>query len=165
MSNNTFTPTLGVDHTLAKMRILLAIVAYATSSVGIFSSLGATGLSLVMIARPSMFDSPQSYLFFLAGFVVLYAWIAHLVMCINWIANKRLETYWPASGSVAALLSILYFANVLSSTGGASLTIGKLFLALIAPIIWTFPAFLLAIHLVRFHLSSGDEQGKTVANH
>lgn len=164
MSNNTFTPTLGVDHTLANMRTLLAIAAYAISSVGIFSSLGATGLSLVMIARPSMFDSPQSYLFFLAGFVVLYAWIAHLVMCINWIADKRLKKYWPISGSIAAILSILYFANVLSSVGGTSLTVGKFFLALVAPMVWTFPALILAIHLVRFHLCSGNTQKAILAN-
>lgn len=111
-----------------------------------------------------MFDSPQSYLFFLAGFVVLYAWIAHLVMCINWIADRKVKKYWPVSGSIAAIISILYFANALSSIGGASLTVGKFFFALIGPIIWIFPAFLLAIHLVRFHLPSDRDQEEIVAN-
>jgi tetrahydromethanopterin S-methyltransferase subunit E len=87
------------------MRILIAIAAYIFSSYGISASLGLTLLSISMIAEPLMFDSLQSYLSFVAGFVVLYAWIVHLIMCISWIADKKINKFWPISGTIAGTLS------------------------------------------------------------
>ncbi len=72
------------------------------------------------------------------GLLMGYAWIAWLVLGFAWAFQRRLHAWWPISGLVSGIGSVLF-------TFGFA-------------IVFTFPAIIMAIVFVTFHLS--DEARK-----
>ena len=102
------------------IRILVVAICYALSSLGI-------SMSFLAFQGGTLFK--------LLGVIIIYAWIAHFVMCIAWIRKSKLKWFWPISGSIAGTCGLLSepFSFVL-----------------------VFPCVLLAIHILRFYYREYD---------
>ena len=86
----------------------------------------------------------------LAGAVMLFAWVAHIVMSVNWVLDRRLGRFLPIGGTAAGLFGLLYWplSGLLREQSPAWDALR--FLGVEALLV--LPCLLLAIHLVRFHL-------------
>lgn len=71
------------------LRILISLVAWASSFVAIYFSYSTT------------FSSPISW----SNFIFGYPWIALFIMNVGWAKNHRLHPFWPISGTVVGLLA------------------------------------------------------------
>ncbi len=108
------------------LRWAAAIISLLLSGYGLLTPL----LFLFGAANPEGRETPA--LVWLWGLIVLYAWIAWLKMGINWAEGRRVQKFWPITGTIAGCISVLI---------GFPLTI-----------LMVFPAVLMALIFVRFHL-------------
>ncbi len=88
----------------------------------------------------------------LVGLLVLFAWMCHVFMSINWVIDKSVEKWVPVYGTTAGTLGLLLWPVADSTT--KNFEISEILRAAAIGITFTLPCFLLAIYLVRFHLRS-----------
>ena len=80
--------------------------------------------------------------------VCIYAWASYFVMGMAWVRNERTEKWWPYSGTVAAIAAPVAGA-------WASATANEGAQVVLSYFVLVFPAVLLAIWLVAFHVKPG----------
>ena len=73
------------------------------------------------------------------------AWSFHLAMSFAWVFNRKLHTFWPICGTFFGILGLLV-APLKSASPVAALPFVAYEIAVV------LPCFILALHLVRFHL-------------
>ena len=62
---------------------------------------------------------------------MVYAWIVLAVMSIGWICDRRLSRFWPISGTIAGVLSVVA--------------------VFVIPAVYVLPAIILALVVSLFH--------------
>lgn len=120
-------------------RIAVVAICYLLSSYGILISLMLAGLSGI-----------QSVSGALVGLIILFAWLCHVVMSMNWVLDKPATKWVPVYGTLAGILGLVLWPMVGSSIGNFDME--DMFHAAAMGIVFTLPCVLLAIYLVWFHL-------------
>lgn len=120
-------------------RISVIAICYLLSYYGIF-------LSLMLIGMPGIKSLSSA----LVGMLILLAWGCHVIMSINWVIDKPAQKWVPAYGTLAGTLALILWPLADSTIKNFGIT--DIFRAAAMGIVFTLPCFLLAIHLVRFHL-------------
>lgn len=95
-----------------KKRLAITIGCYVLSSYGIL-------MSGILLASGWVMAT-----------LTLYAWVAHVMLCVTWVGQKPLNWRVAQTGTVAGIACLLY------------IPFGFLFV---------FPCVLLAIHIMRFY--------------
>jgi len=138
--------------TVSKSRLLVVLLSYLFSSLGIFFTLL---LFLEGLKRPTL-----STLF---PIVWIAAWSCHLIMSVEWISNRRTPRLIPIAGVILGTISLLImpvkfalspppfpmpaFAPQHMWLTGALRLLGS-------EMLMVLPSLLLAVFLVRFNLKS-----------
>lgn len=128
-------------------RTLIVLAAYLLSSIGIL-------LMLTMIG-PELGSKNERNWFVL--FVWPSAWVAHLVMCVAWINDRRLHWAWPVGGTVLGLGSFLVWPLSSMKLGSMFQGIGNTSVLdvsaplMLAQLVLVAPCVLLGLWLVRYH--------------
>lgn len=138
------------------MRILrrsaVVAICYLLSHYGIIASLTFFAMS-----------GTKSLCGTLVGISILGAWVAHITMSFNWIINRRVQKYIPVWGTVAGSVSLVLWPLTSSSQSTMGIELGSRMLAVIGMgLLFTLPCLLLAIWLVRFHMT--QEPSDAAAN-
>lgn len=123
-------------------RILVVATCYLLSSYGLL-------LSLIIVGRSGTKSLPGA----LIGLTILFAWIAHLVMSINWTLDRPTEKWVPLYGTLAGTLGLLLWP--IAEPSIRTFEFLDIFRSAAMGLLFTLPCFLLAIYLVRFHLGRG----------
>lgn len=125
-----------------KARPVLALVVLACYLLSIFGIVGSFG---------SLFSGRLWDTVF--GLLLSYAWICHFVMSGGWIKNKRVNKFWPVTGTISALSGLLLFPvrHYFMHSHGPEVFGFSLLLSIFA-----LPSILLALFLVCFHLSENE---------
>ena len=129
-------PSRSAMHTA--LRLIVVLVSLLLSSYGLlFGYAGLAGFFGQGDGSGSLWSAG-------IGLMMGYAWIAWLVMAFAWVFEFRLHTFWPVSGTLAGVGSVI-------------VTLGF-------AIIFTFPALIMAIVFVAFHLSAEPPAITTTAD-
>lgn len=120
-------------------RILVVVICYLLSSYGILASLVLVGTSGVRSLSGA-----------LVGLVILLAWVCHLTMSVKWVIDQPSRKWVPVYGTAAGSLGLMLWP--LAQPAIRHFAIPDVFHAAAMGVVLVFPCFLLAIHLVRFHL-------------
>jgi hypothetical protein len=120
-------------------RVSVVAICYLLSSYGILLSLMLIGMSGIKSLSGA-----------LVGLLILLAWGCHVIMSINWVIDKPVQKWVPAYGTLAGVLGLILWPLADSTIKNFDIT--DIFRAAAMGIAFTFPCFLLAIYLVRFHL-------------
>lgn len=126
-------------------RILVTAVCYLMSSYGIV-------LSLILAAKSGIGSFSGAAL----GLVILLAWVCHLMMSIGWVLDRRSDKWVPWLGTCAGALGLMLWPVAESAI--RQFTVTDVVRAVAMGLAFTFPCFVLAIHLVRFHLAPQPRQ-------
>lgn len=127
------------------VRLVVTVTCYLLSSLGLL-------WTLIMVTETIKSVKPGNLLI---PIVFCYAWLAHLVMSVAWIQNKRLKKFWPISGTFAGISSLAFipifgiatgFSQMLGITAKDHLIIMMYTAAMVAPCV------ALAAYLVWFHM-------------
>ena len=127
-------------------RLAIVIACHLLSAYGILCSL--------MLAGMAGAGSPGAGM---VGLLIVLAWLCHLVMSIGWVLDRPARRWLPICGSVAGSAALLAWpvANPalerfsISDALGAAVMGGG----------FVLPCLLLALHLVRFHLTAHRPAG------
>ena len=128
----------------ATRRITIVAVCYLLSSYGILLSLMLIGMSGIKSLRGT-----------LVGLLIFFAWVCHVIMSINWVIDKPAKKWVPVYGTLAGLMGLMLWPVADSTI--EHFEIVDILRAAAMGLAFTFPCFLLAIHLVRFHLSAQSD--------
>lgn len=133
--------TLGIH---VKNRVIIAVLAYAFSSLGF--------LFMFQIIIEELRNPNKSSLIILFW---LSAWVIHLTMTIAWVKNRKLKPIFPISGTILGLISILWplLYSLIDPILGYDIAIQTGFQFLLVQATLVLPCILLAIWLVKFHVS------------
>ncbi len=112
------------------LRLAALVLSFVLSGYGVMFGYAA----LISFFAPDPEDGfTHAVLMWSMDLAVAYAWIAWLVLGFAWAFQRRLHPWWPISGTLAGGLCIVC-------------TLGF-------AIVFTFPAIIMAIVFVTFHLS------------
>jgi len=125
-------------------RISIVAACYLLSSYGILLSLMLIGMSGITSLSGT-----------LVGLLILFAWVCHVIMSINWVIDKPTKKWVPVYGTLAGLMGLMLWPVTDSTIN--HFEIADIFRATAMGLTFTLPCFLLAIHLVRFHLSAQSD--------
>ena len=120
-------------------RIAAVVVCYLLSSYGILLSLMLVGMSGIRSLGGT-----------LVGMLILFAWVCHVMMSINWVIDKPVEGWVPVYGTLAGVVGLMLWPVADSTVKEFAIT--DILRAAAMGLALTLPCFLLAIYLVRFHL-------------
>lgn len=154
------------------IRAFVAFGCYLLSSFGIIASVIIALFALLGQHRHHHSASDIIYLF------IFYAWIAHAVMTLAWVENRKVSRWWVISGTLAGVVgvSILSVAALMDTKlilikkllekdmyGGMLLIGQSFFFGVILSLVFVFPCVLLAIHLLWFHWAKSSQHGQDEA--
>lgn len=128
-------------------RILVVILCYLLSGVGI--------LFMVIVINEEFRKFDWSLLDILA-ITSLLAWLFHILMSFSWIMDKKLGKTIPLVGTVLALLPFISFPafDALAKFNfGVNFGFFVSLLAGLTQMLFFLPAIILAIYLVKYHLT------------
>ena len=111
------------------LRLVAVLLSFVLSSYGVLFGYGGIALVIAQINGTSDLGAGMA----VVGLIMGYAWIAWLVLGFAWAFQRRLGAWWPISGLVSGVASVLF-------TFGFA-------------VVFTFPAIIMAIVFVTFHLS------------
>lgn len=117
------------------LRTMAVLISAALSWYGLlwgYASIAGLVMRLFGVGEPA-----PTWMYVVSA-MMAYAWIAWWVLAVAWIFQRRLHRWWPISGTVAGIGSILW-------TFGFA-------------IVFTFPAIGMAIVFVTFALSREAQQ-------
>ena len=120
-------------------RIFVVVACYLLSSYGLLLSLMLIGMSGIKSLGGT-----------LVGMLILFAWACHIMMSINWVADKPVQRWVPVYGTLAGIIGLMFWPVADSSFKEFAVT--DILFAVAMGLSFTLPCFLLAMHLVRFHL-------------
>ena len=120
-------------------RIFVVVVCYLLSSYGLLLSLMLIGMSGIKSLGST-----------LVGMLILFAWVCHIMMSINWVADKPVQRWVPVYGTLAGIIGLMFWPVADSSF--KEFVLIDILRAAVMGLVLTLPCFLLAMHLVRFHL-------------
>ena len=120
-------------------RISAVVVCYLLSSYGILLSFMLVGMSGIRSLGGT-----------LVGMLILLAWVCHVMMSINWVIDKPVKRWVPVYGTLAGVMGLMLWPVADSTVKEFAIT--DILRAAAMGLALTLPCFLLAIHLVRFHL-------------
>ena len=120
-------------------RISAVVVCYLLSSYGILLSFMLVGMSGIRSLGGT-----------LVGMLILFAWVCHVMMSINWVIDKPVEGWVPVYGTLAGVVGLMLWPVADSTVKEFAIT--DILRAAAMGLALTLPCFLLAIYLVRFHL-------------
>jgi hypothetical protein len=131
-----------------RYRLLAVFLAYLFSSFGL---LLMVHMATVELTRPTLTSAA------ILPLVWGLAWAFHIAMSIGWIVNRRLPRVVPIAGTLIGILGLLVgpFRGLFTFTqffgqDVATMTVLRL---LSYEVLLILPCLLLAVVLVRFHLS------------
>ena len=127
-------------------RIFVVVVCYLLSSYGLLLSLMLIGMSGIKSLGGT-----------LVGMLILFAWACHIMMSINWVIDKPVKKWVPLFGTLAGVMGLMLWPVADSTVKEFAIT--DILRAAAMGLVPTLPCFLLAIHLVRFHLRA--QSGRT----
>jgi len=127
-------------------RISAVVVCYLLSSYGILLSFMLVGMSGIRSLGGT-----------LVGMLILLAWVCHVMMSINWVIDKPVKRWVPVYGTLAGVMGLMLWPVADSTVKEFAIT--DILRAAAMGLALTLPCFLLAIHLVRFHLRA--QSGRT----
>lgn len=133
------------------LRISIVAACYLLSSYGILLSLMLIGMSGIKLLSGT-----------LVGLLILFAWVCHVIMSMNWVIDKPTKKWVPVYGTLAGFMALMLWPIADSST--KHFEIVDVFSSVVMGLAFTLPCFLLAIHLVRFHLSSQSKHESPYAS-
>jgi hypothetical protein len=127
-----------------KNKVIIAVLAYVFSSLGFL-------FMLQMIIEELRNPNKLS----LIALLWLSAWTIHLTMTIAWVKNRKLKSIFPISGTILGLVSLLWplLYSLINPIFGYSIAIQTGFQFLLVQATLVLPCILLAIWLVKFHIS------------
>lgn len=110
-------------------RLAIVLISCGLSSIAI-------GVSLMLLIHANhiflLFALQETAIFFVAWmFILLFSWLALFVMGLRWAQDRQAHSLWPILGSVTGTISLL---------------------TLSASLLFVWPALILAVYLVGFHL-------------
>ncbi len=88
----------------------------------------------------------------LVGMLILFAWVCHIMMSINWVADKPVQRWVPAYGTLAGIMGLILWPMAMADSSVKEFVLIDILRAAVMGLVLTLPCFLLAMHLVRFHL-------------
>lgn len=124
----SLSPTAVIGNGTKAARIAVLVVSFFLSGYGVIAP-------LLFLSGTS---GPTPGWVYGWSATITYGWIAWIVMGVFWVRNKRLGWFWPVTGTIAGVLSML-----------PTVGFGILFVS---------PAVAMAIVLVIFHLGSDGAQ-------
>lgn len=123
-------------------RISIVVLCYLLSSYGIVLSLMLVGMAgVTSLAGMSV------------GGLILFAWICHVVMSMNWVLDRPLGRWVPRWGSLAGILGLVLWP--VANPAIERFEVADALHALAMGVGFTLPCCVLALFLVRFHLQRG----------
>ena len=122
-------------------RIFVVVACYLLSSYGLLLSLMLIGMSGIKSLGGT-----------LVGMLILFAWVCHIMMSINWVADKPVQRWVPAYGTLAGIMGLILWPMVMADSSVKEFVLIDILRAAVMGLVLTLPCFLLAMHLVRFHL-------------
>ena len=122
-------------------RIFVVAVCYLLSSYGLLLSLMLIGMSGIKSLGST-----------LVGMLILFAWVCHIMMSINWVADKPVQRWVPAYGTLAGIMGLILWPMAMADSSVKEFVLIDILRAAVMGLVFTLPCFLLAMHLVRFHL-------------
>lgn len=126
-------------------RISVVAICYLLSSCGILLSLMLIGMSGI-----------KSFSGALVGLLILLAWVCHVIMSMHWVVDKPVTKWVPVYGTLAGILGLMLWPVADSTIKNFDIT--DVFRAAAMGIALTLPCFLLAIHLLYFHLRAQSDR-------
>lgn len=133
----------GMKNTIFALRVasIISCLVISFLPTAIFPSLGFLFLPADWFLSNLIGNKSQETTPFLVAIMLIfdYAWFSWFVMAIAWAFDKRLPKYWPISGCIAGVLSVLLTSP------------------LVLPVVLLLPSILLAISFCRFHLKHPHE--------
>ena len=120
-------------------RTLVVLGCYALSGYGLLLSLLLVGMSVGSASTLT-----------LVGLPILLAWLCHLSMSWHWVCNRPSSALVRAAGTLAALLGLLLWPQVLQQPPRWALA--DTWSALAMGGLLTLPCVLLGLYLLRWHL-------------
>lgn len=120
-------------------RALVVLGCYALSGYGLLLSLLLAGASVGSASTLT-----------LVGLPILLAWLCHLSMSWHWVCNRPSSALVRAAGTLAALLGLLLWPQVLQQPPRWALA--DTWSALATGGLLTLPCVLLGLYLLRWHL-------------
>lgn len=121
-------------------KTLMVLASYALSSIGISLSFITT------------FKELSNFQWSLTDFIAIatvLAWIIHIIMCVTWIADKRVGILLPVLGTIFALFAI-FALPIIDFILFDPLAIEGFFAAFFM-MGFVLPCIFLAIYLVCYH--------------
>lgn len=125
-------------------RIFAVAICYLLSSYGLLLSLMLAGMSGIRSLGGT-----------LVGILILFAWVCHVMMSMNWVVDKPVKRWVPVYGTLAGVIGLMFWPVADSTVKEFAIT--DILRAVAMGLALTLPCFLLAIHLVRFHLRAQSD--------
>ena len=122
-------------------RISAVVVCYLLSSYGILLSFMLVGMSGIRSLGGT-----------LVGMLILLAWVCHVMMSINWVIDKPVKRWVPVYGTLAGIMGLILWPMAMADSSVKEFVLIDILRAAVMGLVLTLPCFLLAMHLVRFHL-------------
>lgn len=86
--------------------------------------------------------------------VPAFAWLAHMVMSLAWIRDRKLSIFWPVSGTIAGIITVLVMLFGSPCSKLFASCFGYLMTAFISVFVSVMSCVILGVYLVRFHFNS-----------
>jgi hypothetical protein len=112
------------EKTIQPYRLAIVLISCGLSSIAI-------GVSLMLLIHANHVFLLFATFFVAWMFILLFSWLALFVMGLRWAQDRQAHSLWPILGSIAGAISLLTLPESL---------------------LFAWPALILAVYLVGFHL-------------